>query len=50
MTPRNEDNFLIEISPEVMHEIHRLLSEEDDDSIELHYSPYWKEQKNVSTK
>lgn len=41
MKPKNEENFLIEVTPEIMHEIHRLLSEEEDNTIELHYSPYW---------
>jgi hypothetical protein len=45
MGPRNENNFLIEVTPEIMSKIHRLLIEEDDDIIELHYSPYWKEMK-----
>lgn len=42
MTPRNEDNFLIEVSPELYDEMKRYLSEEEQDNIELHYSPYWR--------
>ena len=46
MTPRNDKNFLVEITPEVMDEIRRLYRLTDEDPIaELHYSPYWKELK-----
>lgn len=46
MTPRNENNFLVEVTKEIWHEVNRLLSEEETDSIEVHYSPYWKELKD----
>lgn len=43
MKPRNEDNFLVEITPEVMGELHRLyMHSEDEPIVELHYSPYWR--------
>lgn len=45
--PTNEENFVLEVSPEVYDEIKRLLSDEDADSIELHYSPYWKDTKDA---
>lgn len=42
MKPRNENNFLVEITPEVMDELNRLYMHSDDEPIaELHYSPYW---------
>jgi len=45
--PRNEENFLIEITPEVMSEINQLwMNSEEEPVVELHYSPYWKEMKN----
>lgn len=41
--PRNKDNFLIEVTPEVMDELNRLyMHVEDEPVVELHYSPYWK--------
>ncbi len=44
MTPRNENNFLIEVTKEVMDEIRRYWMGSDDDPVaELHYSPYWKD-------
>ena len=42
MTPRNDNNFLIEVPPEVYDEMKKYLSEEEKNEIELHYSPYWK--------
>lgn len=43
MTPRNEDNFLIEVTPEVLEELKQLYRyDENPDPYELHYSPYWK--------
>jgi hypothetical protein len=43
MKPRNESNFLVEITPEVMDELNRLYMHSDEEPIaELHYSPYWK--------
>ena len=43
MSPRNENNFLVEITPEVMSELNRIYMHSDDEPIvELHYSPYWK--------
>lgn len=45
MQPRNNDNFLIEVTPEVMNELNRLYMHTDEEPIvELHYSPYWKEE------
>lgn len=42
MTPRNENNFLIEVTPEVMDELNRIYMHSDTEPIEyLHYSPYW---------
>ena len=46
MKPRDENNFLIEVTPEVMEELNRLYIHSDDEPIvELHYSPYWKKMK-----
>ena len=46
MTPHNPNNFLVEITPEVMGELNRLYMHSDDEPIaELHYSPYWSEHK-----
>lgn len=43
MTPINDKNFLVEITPEVMDELNHLYLHSDDKPIaELHYSPYWK--------
>jgi len=45
MTPHNEDNFLIEVTPQVMDELNRLyMNAEQEPVAEIHYSPYWKEQ------
>ncbi len=41
MTPRNEDNFLVEIPPEAMEILNREWYDERWDEIELHFSPYW---------
>lgn len=42
MKPRNEDNFLIEVTPEIMSEINRLwMHSEEEPVTELHHSPYW---------
>ena len=42
--PHNKDNFLVEITPEVMTELNDLYRHADADPVaELHYSPYWKE-------
>lgn len=44
MTPRNENNFLVEITPEVMNELNRIYMHSEEEPIaELHYSPYWRE-------
>ena len=46
MKPRDENNFLIDVTPEVMEELNRLYIHSDDEPIvELHYSPYWKKMK-----
>lgn len=42
LKPRNEENFLIEITPDVYDEVKKYLSDEEMNDIELHYSPYWK--------
>lgn len=41
--PRDEGNFLIEVTPEIKAEIDRIWMHSDEEPIaELHYSPYWK--------
>lgn len=43
--PRDKNNFLIEVTPEVMDELNRLYMHSDEEPVvELHYSPYWKRQ------
>lgn len=43
MKPRNENNFLIEVTPEVIGELNRIYMHSDTEPVvELHYSPYWK--------
>lgn len=43
MKPRDESNFLIEVTPEVMSELNRLYMHVDEEPVvELHFSPYWK--------
>ena len=50
-TPHDKDNFLIEVTPEVMSELNRLYMHSDDEPVvELHYSPYWKELKDKDSK
>ena len=50
MKPRNEDNFLIEVTPEVMDELNRLYMNSDEQPIvELHFSPYWKAKTNQTS-
>ena len=47
MTPRDEKNFLVEITPEIMDELNRMYMHSDTEPIaELHYSPYWKSAHN----
>lgn len=42
-TPTNNDNFLIEVTPEVMSEINHIwMNAETEPIVQLHYSPYWK--------
>lgn len=50
--PRDKDNFLIEVTPEVMNELNHLYMHSDEEPIiELHYSPYWNsEDKDKETK
>lgn len=44
--PRNEDNYLVEITPEILSELYQLYMHSDVDPIvEMYYSPYWKENK-----
>lgn len=44
MKPHNEENYLVEITPEVMHELNLQYMKSDEEPIvELHYSPYWKD-------
>ena len=51
MQPRNENNFLIEITPEVMRELNQLYLRADESPvIELHYSPYWKDMRGLHNK
>lgn len=41
--PTNKENFLIEVTPEVMDELRKLYMHVDESPVvELHYSPYWK--------
>ena len=43
MKPRNEDNFLIEVTPEQLEELRAIYKYVDNEGYEeLHYSPYWK--------
>jgi hypothetical protein len=47
MTPTNKDNFVIEVTSEVMAEINRLWMNAEEEAVaELHYSPYWEEKPN----
>lgn len=40
--PKDENNFLVEITPEVKDELNRMFMHSDEEPIvELHYSPYW---------
>jgi hypothetical protein len=52
MQPRDENNFLIEVTPEVMNELNCLYMHSDDEPIvNLHFSPYWKDlAKSTKTK
>jgi len=43
MKPSNENNFLIEVTPEQLEELRNIYKYVDDEGyVELHYSPYWK--------
>jgi len=47
MKPRNQDNFLIEVTPEQLDEINDRYRYVDEEGYEeMHYSPYWKEKTN----
>ena len=49
MKPTDENNYLIEVTPEVMSELYSLYMRSDEEPIvELHYSPYWKKSKEAS--
>ena len=42
MTPVNPDNFLVEITTQIMDELNQLYMHSDEQPVaELHYSPYW---------
>ena len=44
MKPKNPDNFLIEVTPEVIDELNRLYMHSDTEPVVvMHYSPYWME-------
>lgn len=44
MNPKNPDNFLIEVTPEVIYELNRLYMHSDTEPVVvMHYSPYWRE-------
>jgi hypothetical protein len=43
MTPTDENNFLIEVPQDVYNEMMKHLDDEQQFSVVLHYSPYWKE-------
>lgn len=47
MIPQNQTNFLIEVTKELYNKINRLLPSDDMDTVILHYSPYWKEYKQI---
>ena len=50
MKPRNENNFLVEVTPEVMSELNRqYMHTETEPVAELHYSPYWKDNQEEAT-
>lgn len=42
MKPNNENNFLIEVTPEVASELRQLFMHADEEPYVLHFSPYWK--------
>jgi hypothetical protein len=45
--PRDENNFLIEVTPEQLDELRKVYRYADEDGyVEMHYSPYWKEKKS----
>jgi hypothetical protein len=47
----DENNFLIEVTPEVMNELNRLYMHSDTEPVvKLHYSPYWKHAKSKGDK
>ena len=47
--PKDEANFLIEVTPEIMAEINQIwMHSEEEPVAELHYSPYWKEMRAAS--
>lgn len=49
MKPSNEENYVIEVTKEVMHEINQMYIHSDTEPVvELHYSPYWRKQEEQS--
>lgn len=49
MTPHNESNFLIEVTPEQLDELRKIYQYVDEEGyVELHYSPYWKQNKEIT--
>lgn len=40
--PKDESNFLFEITPPLLQRIREELGDAFDNNSELHYSPYWK--------
>lgn len=48
MQPKNQNNFLIEVTPEQLDELRKVYKYFDEEGYEeLHYSPYWKRNKEV---
>ena len=42
--PTNRDNFIIEVTPEILDELNRLYMHSDTEPVvQIYYSPYWKE-------
>ncbi|MFI2837571.1 hypothetical protein [Mycolicibacterium sp. PDY-3] len=40
--PKDKENYLIEVTPEVMDELNRMFMHVDEEPyVELHYSPNW---------
>jgi len=51
MKPDDDNNFLIEVTPEIVDDLYRIYMHSDTEPVtRIHYSPYWKKSAPNPTK